>query len=178
MNALTQLTIDIDERSLADAAGAESDIDMLAQVLSNPAATRILDGADPLAAARLRGARARRQLLEAEGGLLRVGRVSELFDISRQAVDKRRRAGRLIGVRAGRREWGYPAWQFASGGTTIPNLETVLLALRGHDPLMQIAFFLSGNVHLDGESPLGALRSGRLDSLMRAAEAYGERGAS
>jgi hypothetical protein len=36
--------------------------------------------------------------------------------MSRQAVEKRRKAGRLIGVSLGRRGFGYPAWQFAERG--------------------------------------------------------------
>ena len=52
---------------------------------------------------RLRGLRAKRELIEAEGGVWTVDQVARHLHLTRQAVDKRRRAGRLIGLDVGRR---------------------------------------------------------------------------
>jgi len=131
---------------------------------------------DLLARARLRGLDARARLLQAEGGPLSVDAVGRLLHITRQAVDKRRRAGRLLGLRIGRRGYAYPSWQFGEAGT-LPGLEEVLLDLLNHDPWMQVGFFLNGNVRLGGESPLAELRRGHVEAVQRAARAYGEQGA-
>jgi hypothetical protein len=94
--------------------------------------------------------------------------------VSRQAVDKRRRSGKLIGVRSGRREWGYPAWQFTQGGSILPGLESILWIRRDDDPIMQMLFFLNGNSFLDGRSPLSLLRAGQVGEVAQVAEVFGE----
>ena len=88
--------------------------------------------------------------------------------MSRQAVEKRRKAGRLIGVSLGRRGFGYPAWQFSERGT-LPGLETVLDALRPHDAWTKLVFFTSVNAATGGKKPLDVLRSGNVDKVMAAA---------
>jgi hypothetical protein len=117
----------------------------------------------------------RQQLLEAEGGPLRVEEVATLLRLSRQAVDKRRRAGRLLGLRAEHRGYAYPSWQFTVHGL-LTGLEEVLRDLGGQDPWMQLAFMVSGNRSLDGETPLHALRRGHVAAVRRAARLYGEQG--
>src|SRR5476651_1731952 len=47
---------------------------------------------DPLAKARLRGALAQREILAGDGGALSAAEVAKEVGISRQAVDKRRKA--------------------------------------------------------------------------------------
>ena len=42
---------------------------------------------------------------------------------------------------------------------------------------MQLAFFVSENTALDGETPLAALRRKNLPEVLRAARLYGEHGA-
>jgi len=131
---------------------------------------------DPLAEARLRGIEARRQLLAAEGGTVGIQQVAALLSISRQAVYKRYRAGRLLAVACGRHGYAFPAWQLVPGGV-LPGLEKTLRALSDLDPWMKIAFFLGETVALKAASPLEALRKGRLEDVLRAAELYGEHGA-
>ncbi len=177
LNALARLTSQLDEQALGDAAGAPSDYEAVLRALEEPEALQALKAADPLAPARLRGLERRAWLLESEGGALTAETVASLLGISRQAVDKRRRTGHLIGVTLGRRGYGYPAWQFGPTGT-LQGIEAVLDALRGHDPWMQLAFFLGPNLRLDGETPLEALRQGNVEGVLRAALAYGEQGAA
>ena len=47
---------------------------------------------------RLRGALAKRKLLQMDGGVLSPSSAAALLGVSRQAVGKRRAAGRLLGV--------------------------------------------------------------------------------
>jgi len=104
----------------------------------------------------LRGIEAKKRLLSAEGGMLSTQEVASVLDISPQAVHKRRRAGKLIGI--------------VQDSVLLPSL-----AVRGqphscwphfdvlgdHDPLMQVVFMLNPNDRLDGQRPLD-LHAGRL----------------
>ncbi len=161
----------------AEVLAAASDYSMLLLILSTPEALSTLTATDPLASARLRGLVVKQQLLEAEGGCLSSSQVASLLGITRQAVDKRRRSGQLIGLPTGKNRFVYPAWQFTTG-ETLPGLETVLQHLQVRDPWMQTAFMLNGNLRLDGMSPLEALRQGKLEEVGKAAQTYGEQGAA
>jgi hypothetical protein len=104
--------------------------------------------------------------------------VAKLLGISRQAVDKRRRAGKLIGVSLGKRGYAYPIWQFGGGHGTLHGLEDVLEAMSEFGPWTQYAFMIGGNYRLNGETPLACLRRGEVEPVVRAASAYGEHGAA
>jgi hypothetical protein len=58
------------------------------------------------------------------------------------------------------------------------HLEKVLQALRDHDPWMELSFFLNANDRLNGITPLQALRTGDVEQVAQAAQAYGEQGAA
>ena len=176
LNALARLTPQVDDDVLGDATGAESDYAVLVRALESPTALAALAAADPLAPARLRGLAARQEILRLEGGTLSAEQVADHLGLSRQAVDKRRRSGKLIGLSVGRRGYAYPAWQFGQAGV-IPGLEETLTSLSIHDPWMRAAFFLSGDPRLGGATPLDELRRGKLEAVRRAARGYGEHGA-
>lgn len=161
----------------AEVLAAATDYSMLLKILESPEALLTLTATDPLASARLRGLVAKQQLLEAEGGCLSSTQVASLLGITRQAVDKRRRSGQLIGLPTGKNRYAYPAWQFTTA-ETLPGLETVLQHLQVRDAWMQTAFMLNGNLRLDGMSPLEALRQGKLEEVVLAAQTYGEQGAA
>jgi hypothetical protein len=102
--------------------------------------------------------------------------AGRLLGVTRQAIDKQRRAGRLLAVSAGRR-WRYPAWQLADGHV-LDGMPDALVALRTAAPWVKAAFFLSRNARLGGRRPLDALRRGRVGDVVRAARAYGRHGAA
>ena len=145
-----------------------------------PGPSKLSTGIDdgPLAAAKLRGLRYREKMLSAEGGTLSSQEVAGILGITRQAVDKRRKAGRLIGLSTGRRGYAYPAWQFDPESGTLPGLEEVLDDLSDHDPWIQLSFMLNPNAYLDDETPLEMLRIAKLEAVRRAAQAFGEQGAA
>jgi hypothetical protein len=178
LNAVARLTESLDERVLSEAAAAPTDYGVLLRALEVPAAQVVLRGDQPFAAARLRGLRYRQRLLDAEGGTLSASQVAGQLGITRQAVDKRRRAGRLLGLAIGRRGYAYPAWQLDERHGTLPGLEAVLSALSDHDPWMRQVFMLTGNTRLAARSPLEMLRSGEIDEVVLAARAFGEHGAA
>jgi hypothetical protein len=164
------------EASLREAVSASSDYGVLLTALESGPGLAVLVPDDPLAEARLRGIEERKRLLAAEGGTLSGQEAASLLNISRQAVYKRYRAGRLLAVDCGRHGFALPAWQFAPGGV-LPGLDEVLVALADLDAWMKLSFFLTENAAVGGKTPLSALRRGRLKDVLRAAELQGEQGA-
>lgn len=158
--------------ALADAAES-SDLSQLITVLGRTETLADLRREDPLAAARLRGIRAKQMLLEAEGGTVSGQEFADLVNISRQAVDKRRKNGQLIGLLLGKKGYAYPVWQ-----ANLAGLPKVLEALSDFAPMAQFVFMLNGNSWLGGETPLEALRRGFVDEVATAASMYGEQSAS
>lgn len=177
LNALAKLTPDLDDHALGEAAGAASDYATLLRALERPEVLAVLREEDPLGPARVRGLRAKMNILQAEGGTLSVQEVAGVLGVTRQAVDKRRRAGRLLGIDLGRRGYAYPAWQFGPVGV-LPGLTEVLAAFVIDSPWMQASWFLSENLYLAGDRPLDVLRRGEVSKLVRAAQAFGEHGAA
>jgi hypothetical protein len=176
LNALAHSTEEMGERALSDAAAAPSDYAVLLRVLQSPEVLEALSAADPLADARVRGLEARARLLEAEGGTLSADEVAALLGISREAVNQRRRAGRLLALSTGRRGYRYPAWQFGEEGV-LPGFERALKELAVRGQWGRAAFFLGGNARLGGRRPLDLLRSGRpedVEAVLDAARTRGE----
>ncbi len=132
---------------------------------------------DPLARARARGLLAQRDMLNVDGPPMAVTEVAQHINITRQAVDKRRQAGKLLAVSFGTRNFSYPRWQFTNTGI-LPGLQEVLHALEPHPPWAQLRFFVSGNHRLGRDRPIDWLRKGRVEQVLQAAEAFGEHGAA
>ena len=150
-----------------------ADLEELIEVLERPEVLADLRRRDPLAAARLRGLRAKKRLLEAEGGVVSGRELAQAIGITRQAVDKRRLAGKLIGIDLGKRGYAYPVWQIGLDG-----IDAVLAGLDEYDPWTQALFMLSANSWLNGETPLAMLRRGELEAVLAAARLYGEQTAA
>ena len=176
LHALKELEQVLPKEKIEEATAAPNDCLVLLNAITASQVATQFAKADSLAAARLRGAQKQHSLLEASGGTLSAEQAAEVLGISRQAVDKRRRQGRLIGLTLGRRGYAYPPWQFENG-RTLTHLEEVLDLLNAHDPWMQLSFFLNANDRLNGKSPLDALRQGQLESVQLAARSFGEHGA-
>jgi hypothetical protein len=177
LQALADLERELPIQRIEEATSAPNDYLVLLNAMTAPSIVAQLTDRDPLATAKLRGIGAQQGLLRASGGVLSAEEAACLLGMSRQAVDKRRRQGQLLGLTQGRRGYAYPAWQFENG-KTISNLEKVLETLRSHDPWMQLSFFLNSNDRLNGISPLQALRAGDVEKVVQAALAYGEQGAA
>jgi len=177
MSALEELEKALPRDRIDEACTASTDYMVLVEALTAPSLTTELAANDPLVTARLRGVERQQSLVEKSGGVLKGEEAAKLLGISRQAVDKRRRQNRLIGLTQGRRGYAYPIWQFESG-KTLPSLEKVLDRLHHHDPWMQLTFFLNPNDRLEGSTPLEMLRSGKLEPVLEAAASYAEQGAA
>lgn len=177
LNAVADALPYINERTAGDAAGEPSSYDVLLRILEQPEVLDALRARNPLAPALVRGLRGREELLQAEGGGVSAQDAAMLLGITRQSVDNRRRANRLIGLSLGRRGYVYPVWQFVEGGT-LQGLDDVLACLQRFTPWMQAHFMTTGDARLAGQTPLGALREGRIADACRAAQAFGEHGSA
>lgn len=161
--------VDLDEHRLG--------FEAMVEVFMRPEALKALAPTDPLAAARLKGVQVKHELLYGDGQPLTSEEVASLLHITRQAVDKRRSKGQLLGVSLGRRGYLYPTWQFQAG-QVLPGLERVLASLKDYDPWTQLMFLRTGDVRLDGATPLERLQAGDIDAVVWAAECYGTQGAA
>lgn len=177
LHAIARLAEHADRKSIVAALGAPSPYAALYQLLEHPEALADLRALDPLLPARIRGLRARERLLAAEGGSYSTAQVAEVLGISRQAVDNRRKNGKLIGVSLGKRGYVYPAWQFGLG-ETLAGLDVVLAALGKGSAWSQLSFMLNGNSWLDGDSPLDRLRRGDVEAVRGAALMNGQQAAA
>lgn len=169
LRMLATMSTGLSRADLAAAAGAQSDAGTLLAALTNTAMLAAFRTDDPLLEARAQGAAAKQWLIEAEGGLRPGADLAAMLGISRQAVDKRRKAGALIALELGRRGYGYPAWQVHQG-RSLPGLSRVISALPDDTPLMRMAFLLGPNSWLDERRPLDLLRSGEVEPVIAAAE--------
>ncbi|GAB4217958.1 MAG: hypothetical protein OHK0012_24610 [Synechococcales cyanobacterium] len=152
-------------------------VDKWIEILRQPEALPFLDSPDPLAVARLKGVQIKHELLFEDGKPLTSEQVAELLKITRQAVDKRRSKLQLLAITTGRRGYLYPLVQFQDQGV-IPGLDRVLQALKDYSPWTQLMFLKSGDVRLEGQTPLACLKAGEVDQVVWAAQHYGEQGAA
>jgi hypothetical protein len=165
--ALERIAAQADPGRLADALAAPSDVGTIARALGDPRAVGdAVASLDPLSDALARGATAKRDLVEVAGGALGAEEAGRLLGITRQAVDKRRRAGALLAVRIGD-DWRYPACQFdeAGPGGVVAGLPEVVQAMAAAGPWATLDVLLAADGALGGASPLAVLRSGGGEGL-------------
>lgn len=176
IHALEDIMHNIDEDRLSSLLASATDIEVLLSTINLPEAAHIFLISDPLASAKLRGIALRKSLLEYDGGCYSATQAAEHLHISRQAVDKRRKAGKLLAIKISR-DYMYPAWQFSQKGI-IDGLEEVLLLLdRGNnDPWAKLAFFLTPDPKLDNKTPLSVMPT-NIEFVKHAALTYGTHGA-
>lgn len=179
LNAIADIAAEVPEPLLADAVASSSDYETLLRgfelALSSGTQSQAVDVDQLRAQARLRGVGARNRLLNSEGGTWSVRQVADHLHLSRQAVDERRKRGKLLGLHIGKRAYAYPAWQFDERGT-LPGLEPVLAALGDLAPWTKAAFMLNPNLYLSNQSPIAEMRWGNVDAVVDAARAHGEHG--
>ena len=174
--AVKDLETDLTTPLIDEATAAPTDQLVMLEALSSAPWVSELAAQDPIVASKLRGFELRQEMLKKSEGVLSSGRVAELLNVSRQAVDKRRAANQLLALTQGRRGYSYPGFQFEDG-KTLDGLEEVLKICSALDPWMQLKFFTSPQERLGDKTPIEALRSGRVNDVVRAASGYGEQGA-
>jgi Protein of unknown function (DUF2384) len=158
-DAVSRIAAQADLKTLADALAAPTGVGALAHVLANSAAigTSVVD-LDPLAPLVARNAEHRQETLTAAGGALSSTDIARQLGITRQAVEKRRRANTLLAVRLGG-DWRYPRCQFDNAtGEVIAGLPKLLAAFPKSNSWVVLDFLLAPDNTLGGETPLQLLR--------------------
>ncbi len=112
-------------------------------------------------------------MLDEEGGAVGGEDLGEILNISRQAVDARRKAGKLLALTTGNRKYLYPLWQVRDG-QVLPGLEQVLDTLGEFGPWPQAQFMMEPNIWLNWDTPLNRLRSDDLNSVLSAAHKFAD----
>jgi hypothetical protein len=174
-HALERLARSASLEELAQALEAPTDYGAVARALGGSAVPDAVLDLDPLADALARGASERERLASRAGGLLSAAQAARaLGGISRQAVDKRRRANQLLAVRVAG-DWRYPAAQIGADGTVPAALPSVLATASelGMGAWATLDFLLTPDGALGGLTPLDALRrgGGEADAVGRLLEA-------
>lgn len=158
--------------ALARALEAPTDFGALALALGNTVMSGSALDLDPLADGLARGAAERERLVDLAGGLLSADQAGRaLGGISRQAVDKRRRANQMLAVRVGG-DWRYPAVQIGADGQVPRPLPAILRSAAdlGMSGWATLDFLLAPDSALDGLAPVEALRRGGSEDVRRLLE--------
>lgn len=83
------------------------------------------------------------------GGTGRASQIADILDVSRQTVNNRQKAGKLLAIKMGE-EYRFPLFQF-DGGKIIDGLEEVLTLLGNFSDVTKISF-LTGMHFFDNEN--------------------------
>jgi hypothetical protein len=176
-HAITHIAKSASLEALARALESSTDFGAVARALGEAGMPQSAVELDPLADALARGVAERERLAALAGGLLSASDFARaLGGISRQAVDKRRRANQVLAVRVAG-DWRYPAAQLGMEGQVLPLLPAILqqAAALGMEAWPMLDFLLAPDDALDGATPLQALQRGdpasAVQRLLNAAQA-------
>lgn len=171
-HAIERLAAQVDETTLIEAMAAPTDYGTLARVLVDSGAFgAAVAELDPEAIDLAQEIEHRAEVVKRAGGMLSAEDAGKLLGISRQGVDKRRRAKTLLAIRQGG-DWLYPRAQFHEH-ETIPGLPEVVRGFADSGPWVALEFLVTPDDVLDGLSPRAALLKGgaaheRVATLVRA----------
>ncbi|MBY5315895.1 DNA-binding protein [Rhizobium leguminosarum] len=165
-SALERISANVPAKDLADALSAPTDAGSLAQLLSrSDMVGAAINDLDPLVPALARNVEHRQNLVERAGGTMSAEDAGRILGISRQAVDKRRRAGTLLAVREGS-DWRYPLCQLDQG-EVIAGISDVVRGFAAAGPWVALDFLLASDTALGGRTALQALRDGDREAVRR-----------
>ncbi|MGO7455825.1 helix-turn-helix domain-containing protein [Rhizobium ruizarguesonis] len=165
-SALERISANVPAKDLADALSAPTDAGSLAQLLSrSDMVGAAINDLDPLVPALARNVEHRQNLVERAGGTMSAEDAGRMLGISRQAVDKRRRAGTLLAVREGS-DWRYPLCQ-QDQGEMIAGISDVVRGFAAAGPWIALDFLLAADTALGGRTALQALRDGDREAVRR-----------
>jgi hypothetical protein len=116
----------------------------------------------------------KKTLLFASGKPLTVSAVAQKLSEVEEYVEKLRQNRQLIGIPAEGYGYLYPAFQFKENGSILADLDKLLRSLDRFDIWMQLQFLQTGDLLLEGATPIDVLKQGRLEKALFAAENYAE----
>ena len=127
---------------------------------------------EALIEARQRGAKRAADILRAPD-MLSADQFATAIGATRETVHQKRRRGEVLGLEGAKRGVRFPAWQIGADGGLLAGLPRLIEALGKH-PWAVHRFLLQHHPELDGASALEALRRGRVDDVLAAAQSVGE----
>jgi hypothetical protein len=95
--------------------------------------------------------------------------------MTRQGVDKRRKAGKLLALQSGRGDYLYPVCQVTEHGV-LPGIDRFLAACPPSGGWTRLDLLLTPAEEIGGRSPVEALRGGDVAAAAHAASMFGELG--
>ena len=152
VRAVEQLVQTMPNDLIMSTLSAPSDFGALVRALSDPRIVEPSRRTDPLAGAVGRSIDHRDRLRQMAGEMLSSSQVEDLLGIKRQAIDKRRKAHKLLALRMGS-DWSYPALQF-DGGEGLFGLESILAAHAEKEPWVILDILLAPDEALRGRTLL------------------------
>jgi hypothetical protein len=132
---------------------------------------------DPLMVSRIKGQRDKLILLFEDGSPLKAINVAKQLHCDIQEVEQLRIKNQLLGVSVGQQEYLYPRFQF-EGSKVLQGLKDVLETLKGFSSWTQLMFLKTGDIRLDGKTPLEVLQEGDIHKVVAAAKCYGAHSAA
>ena len=162
-----------DPETLALIASEPDEVTGIVKLLERFLVESASEASDPLRRARLRGVRARAELIAAAGGVLRLKEAAERLGVSPQAVTGRRQRGTILAVELPNGEAAYPVIQFGESGL-LDGLPRVLAAFDGEPPgWTRLNVLLGPSKKFEGKSAFDLLMDGRVDDAAEVAASYG-----
>ncbi|WP_395378178.1 hypothetical protein [Marinicella sp. W31] len=166
---------------LSEIAGSSSDTGSLSEALAKAI---ISDPSQSIEAkSKILGSIAKKQMIESRGGTYSTEEVMEYLTITKNTVKDKRTRLEILGIKVNK-GFKYPAWQFESD-TVISGLKDVLVVLtdQKHSDWSKIRFFSSDNRYLEVNlpeypCPIDALKAGKLEEVISAANVYMKPGAN
>jgi hypothetical protein len=135
----------------------------------NPGVTDEFDAA--LREARQRGAQRAAEILAAPEMLPAEG-FAKMIDVSRRVVHLKRRRHEILGLEVAKRGVRFPEWQVTADGGLLPGLPRLFDRLGGN-PWTVYRFLVQRHPELDGATAAAALKAGKVDKVLAAAENAG-----
>jgi hypothetical protein len=152
------------QRTLAGASG------LAAVAMTTPASVR--SGEQFIKSARMHSAEALTERIQRRE-LVTSGELQKLLGVNRQSLSEAVKRGRLFALLGPSGENYYPAF-YGDSELNRRDIERVAKALGRLPPAAKLHFFTSTSTLLQ-DTPLAALRNGRLDEVLAAAAGYAER---
>lgn len=118
-----------------------------------------------------RGRRLMENDLTAAGGTLSTQEVADHLEISAQAVNKQRLAGKLLAVPDPQGHFRFPAFQFTNPQVR-QHLQEVLRRLDEGSPFVKLNWLVNLDARL-GAVPAELLARGKVEPVLQAADAFG-----
>jgi hypothetical protein len=129
---------------------------------------------DPLAAAYERGRGVRAIMLE---GALSPKEAAQKLGVNQEELDLLRQNKKILAITTKSKVYLYPKQQFHNN--KLPEgLERVLDALGDLAPITQLSFLTTGDIRLEGKTPIECLIAGKIEQVEWAARCYGHQSAA